>query len=581
MTDTDQVFVPATTYDLAKAEGRFARFDPGQRTLPAGWRYNEDYGPLAVDITFDKDVAVELRDGTTIYVDVFRPAGATDIPVIVAWSPYGKDRGTSQAMTQLRKQLGIDTQQLSGLMKFEAPDPGFWCARGYAVCNPDARGATNSEGDIQFFGTQEGRDAADLVEWLAAQAWCNGRVGMNGNSYLAVSQWFTAAEQPAHLAAIAPWEGFSDIYRDILCRGGIPDTTVSENLKSLNFIGRNRMEDASAEIERYPLMNDLWRSKIPALDRITVPAYVVASYSNTFHTEGTFRAWEHIASEHKWLRIHDRMEWPDLYRPENQLDLKAFFDHFLKGIDNDWPATPRVRYSLLDLVEDNLTGLPATSFPPPGVRDTWYHLDADSRAVAPAPTEAPGVVRYDGTDENGRAEFTLTVTEQTQLAGHPVARLWVEAENADDMDLFLLLQKLDGDGQPLTCLNVDSTNPALQEVTRHGASILRYRGATGLQRVSLRHLDQNSDGAVPRHTFDRVEKLTAGQIVPVEIVLQPIGLILRPGESLRLVVSGTNLVGGPQPGMAATELDNHGTHVIHTGGQYDSALRLPVLAGGR
>ena len=115
------------------------------------------------------------------------------------------------------------------------------------------------------------------------------------------------------------------------------------------FAGRNRHEDVVAEAERYPLMNDVWEDKIPRLDRITVPAYVVSSYSHTLHTQGTFRGWRGIASEDKWLRIHASLEWPDYYDEANVEDLRRFFDHYLKGEDNGWEETPRVRYSVLDL----------------------------------------------------------------------------------------------------------------------------------------------------------------------------------------------------------------------------------------
>lgn len=155
-------------------------------------------------VVFEKDTAVTLRDGTSIYTDVFRPVGDGPFPVIVSWSTYGKTSGTNRFNTILRSLVGVDQHKLSGLMKWEAVDPARWCPEGYAVCHPDARGAGRSEGDIQMFGDQEGRDAHDLIEWLASQPWCNGKVAMAGNSWLAVCQWFTADEQPPHLAAIAP-----------------------------------------------------------------------------------------------------------------------------------------------------------------------------------------------------------------------------------------------------------------------------------------------------------------------------------------------------------------------------------------
>jgi uncharacterized protein len=53
------------------------------------------------------------------------------------------------------------------------------------------------------------------------------QIAMSGTSYLTIAQWFTAAEQPPHLAAINPWEGLSDVYRDLVMRGGMPDTGFS------------------------------------------------------------------------------------------------------------------------------------------------------------------------------------------------------------------------------------------------------------------------------------------------------------------------------------------------------------------
>jgi hypothetical protein len=128
LTHDKAIFVPATPYDESKEKGRFSRFGPGTHKLPAGWRLGEPYAPLPVDIVFEKDVAVTLRDGVTIYIDVFRPAGVEPVPVIVAWSPYGKSRGGIPSVTGVRTRLGIDQRRLSGLMKFEAPDPAFWCA---------------------------------------------------------------------------------------------------------------------------------------------------------------------------------------------------------------------------------------------------------------------------------------------------------------------------------------------------------------------------------------------------------------------------------------------------------------------
>ena len=528
----------------------------------------------------DKDVAVTLRDGTTIYVDVLRPPSAERVPVIVAWSPYGKSQGTAPSVTSLFAMIGVDNAAVSGLEKFEGPDPAYWCAHGYAICNPDPRGIAQSDGDSAMFGRQEARDCHDLIEWLAVQDWCNGKVAMSGTSYLAISQWFTAAEQPPHLAAINPCEGFSDVYRDLVMRGGMPDIGFAERLQNNSYAGNNRREDILAEVRSYPLINDLWEDKIARFDKITVPAYVVASYSNTLHTAGTFRAWRRIASTDKWLRIHNTQEWPDYYDPANVEELRRFFDHYLKGQDNGWDKTARVRYSVLDLRGGDRVDHIADEFPPEGVTDTKYYLDARSRTLsAEAPPEEE-TVDYDAESAPGLVSFVTRFDAETLMVGYPKARLWVQADGADDMDLFVLVQKLDRQGTPLQQFTVPNDGALLADQTEKGASVLRYKGSNGRLRVSARHLDETlSTDTVPAHSFDRVEKLRPGQIADIEIDLFPIGLVFYPGEQLRLVISAHNALGPIMPGTRDYLPHNSGKHIIHTGGQHASYLQLPVKCG--
>lgn len=176
MTEDQAVFVPAYR-DEADRLGMFSAFDPGTRILLAGFQVQPIFKPLPVDVVLDKDVEVTLRDGVRIYVDVLRPAGVDKAPVIVGWSPYGKGRGNASQYVELFGLVGMDTGSKSGLMKFEGPDPAFWCANGYAICNPDPRGAYNFEGDIRVWSRREGEDYHDLIEWPGVQDWCNGRSG--------------------------------------------------------------------------------------------------------------------------------------------------------------------------------------------------------------------------------------------------------------------------------------------------------------------------------------------------------------------------------------------------------------------
>ena len=571
---SENIFVPAKKYD--ESAGQFTAFDPGTRTLPAGFRFGKRYEPLPQDLVFEKDTAVTLRDGTTIYTDVFRPVGDGPFPVIVSWSPYGKTSGTSRMYTMLRTFVGVDQHKLSGLMKWEGADPARWCAQGYAVCQPDARGAGRSEGDIQFFGEQEGRDAHDLIEWLAQQPWCTGKVGMAGNSWLAVCQWFTAAEQPPHLAAIAPWEGFSDIYRDSIMQGGISDLGFMNNV-SKQLQGSSRVENPTKALAAHPLVDDYWNTKAARVERINVPAYVVASYSSTVHTFGTFRAWERLTNSERWLRIHDRQEWPDFYQEENQQDLQRFFDHYLKGIDNGWEQTPRVRYSLLDLEGGDRIKNPAPAFPPPGVDMVPFYLDGTSETLAAERPAQEKTASYSADSRRGRIEYTVRFEEETVLVGHPRLKLWVEADGHDDMDIFVFLQKLDRAGKHLEVQNSGAGNPMVDLITHFTASVLKYHAAPGRMRASLRHMDPElSSDNLPVQSFDRVEKLRPGQVVDVDIATYPIGLLMHPGEQLRLIVTGRNIIGANMPSAGNPTADNHGRHIIHTGGEHASHLLLPI-----
>ena len=579
MCDENKVFVPTNPYNEGPDHGILSAFDPGTRILPAGHQVAPIFRPLPVDIVFKRDVAVPMRDGTTIYANIFRPAGVEKVPVIVAWSPYGKSHGTAPSVISLFAMLGMSSGLVSGLEKFEGPDPAYWCARGYAICNPDPRGIAHSDGDSAMFGSQEGRDCHDLIEWLAVQGWCTGKVGMSGTSYLAISQWFTAAEQPPHLAAINPCEGFSDTYRDLVMRGGIPDFGFAERLRRA-YSGKNKREDVVTEAERCPLMNDLWEDKAADFGKVTVPAYVVASYSNTLHTAGTFRAWRRIASTEKWLRIHNTQEWPDYYEDANLEDLGRFFDHYLRDVDNGWEKTPCVRYSVLDLQGSDRVNQAAGAFPPETVAYTKYYLDGGSRALTLEPPAREIPAAYDAEAQPGLVSFTIRFEKETVMVGYPKAHLWVEAKGADDMDLFVLVQKLDAHGSHLQQFTVPNQGARMQDLTEHGASVLRYKGSNGRLRASARHLDEAlSTDAVPAHSFDRAEKLASGEIVDVEIDLFPVGLLFHPGQQLRLVIGARNTLGPIMPQVADYTPDNRGQHVIHTGGSRASHLQLPILAG--
>lgn len=576
---------------------RYPGFNPDTLILKAGSVRREGAMPLPCDILLERDVPIRLRDGVTIYADVFRPVGDEACPALLAWSPYGKEIG-GQMLDDVPMRSGVPLSATSGLEKFEGPDPAYWVAHGYAIVNPDKRGAYMSEGNLLYWGHEDALDGCDVIDWIASQKWSNGKVGMTGNSWLTVSQWFIAAERPEHLAAIAPWEGFCDHYRESGTRGGIPAPEFPEMIAETFASAHGMLEDQPRMIVERPFMCDYWEDKAARVENIEIPAYVVASYTNSVHTHGSFAGFRRMASKEKWLRVHNTSEWFDYYTPENVEDLRRFFDHYLKGIDNGWEQTPRVRLSVLNPGGTDIVGRAEEDFP---LARTQYHKlylsAADSALLTSLPADQ-AVSEYQSDSARHEVTYRYRMERPTEITGYMKLHLWVSAPDHDDMDLAVRVEKLSRDGQPLP----DRTGNLI--------------AATGLMRVSMRQLDEaRSTEAEPYYTFTTEQKLKPGEIVPVKIEIWPMGLYFDEGEILQLTVGayqpanaaipfGSASISVPRDGFTympgqpvemmtvggnATQCadpaevvvspatHNAGRHRIYTGGEYDSYLYVPVI----
>ncbi|MER2555748.1 MAG: CocE/NonD family hydrolase, partial [Thauera sp.] len=407
---------------------RYPGLEERAYVLPRGYRHFSGAMPLVCDVLVEQDVAVTLRDGIVIRVDVFRPVDRTDCPAIVAWSPYGKRGGLlTNDFFGHPTRMDVPVCWEDGLNKFEGPNPSYWVAHGYAVIAPDPRGCFNSEGDIRAWGKGEAEDEYDLIEWVASRPWSNGKVGLSGNSWLAMTQWSVAALRPPHLAAIAPWEGAHDIYRETMARGGIPDTVFPAGIFAC-LPGKGRIEDPVAMVSAHPRFDQYWASKVADLSSIDVPAYVVASWTNLLHTTGSIAGWRGIHSKQKWLRVHNTHEWTDYYSPDSVEDLRRFFDRFLKGIDNDWEATPAVRLSILDPGRRDTVGRAESDFPLARQKFVPFHLSIGEQCgqLASVPQQHEVSCTYDSSDLRG-ATFRVTFDREIEVTGYLKLKLWVEA----------------------------------------------------------------------------------------------------------------------------------------------------------
>ena len=159
--------------------------------------------------------------------------------------------------------------------------------------------------------------------------------------------------------------------------------------------GIGRVEDLAAETAAHPLFDDFWAAKAAPLERITVPAYVVASWSDQgLHTRGTFEGFARIGSERKWLDAHGGKKWGHYYSAEGLHRQQAFFDHFLKGQPTEVSGWPRVRYEVRDRAHAGMTKT-ASDWPVPGTSYRPLALDAASGTLARARPSAAAAVSYD------------------------------------------------------------------------------------------------------------------------------------------------------------------------------------------
>ena len=506
-----------------------------------------------------QDRAVKMRDGVTIYADIYMPATAKKdpIPLIISWSFFGKQPWHQPV--QIFRPMGVPTGTVSNVCKFESSDPMYWCYQGYAVANVDPRGIGNSEGDQQQFGTQEGRDGYDFIEWAAKQEWCNGKVAMFGNSGVAMSQWRIAAEQPPHLTCIAPWEATGDQYRESIMEGGIPGFFGGSIVVAAQ--GKGYIDNTVAMSKKEPFVTSpYWQDKIPHYERINIPVYTTCNW-NHFHLRGSWEGFNKIKTKKKWMRCHQVFEWPDTYNPKMLQDLKLYFDRYLKGIHNGWELTPTIRMEVMDAFEyPYQTDRPETEFPLARTQYKKLYMNAKTMKMGDAPVKTASEVSYDGKD--GFVNFDYTFRKDTEITGYMKLRMYVEARGHDDMDLFIAVKKMSTKGEELPILLFGTE---------------RHPGSWGKLRVSARHLDEKlSTEWQPVHTHDRIEKLKKGQIVPVDIEIWPISRIWHKGQKLRVQIAGKYirdqwfepLVWFP---------DNKGEHVIHTGGKYESYLLVPEI----
>lgn len=509
-------------------------------------------------IICERDQMMILRDGTKIYCDIFRPKTTEKVPVIVSWSPFGKRQSEGMGNWKL---MGVPPHTVSKWAKFESADPAYWCHYGYAVANVDPRGVGNSEGNVDTFGIQDGRDGADFCDWVGEQEWCNGKVSFFGNSGVCMVIWRIAAEMPKHLACIAAWEGTGDMYRESVNVGGIPSARFNEGIVE-GIACNNYAEDMGNMDILHPFIDSYWESKIPRWENIRVPAYVTGGLCH-FHLHGSCEGFRRIRSPKKWFRLHREMEWPDTYNIENLTDLRKFYDRYLKDIHIGWEFTPKVRIDIMDAYDfDYQTRHEEKEFPIARTDYRKIYLNAADGTGSYTPFENESSVEYD--PEKDVVSFDFQFPEDTILIGYMKLHLDLQVKGYDNTDMFIWIKKYSEDGKfvPVYCT---------------GES---YRGAWGYFRASHRELDPKwSSDFQPVQAHRREEPLEEGKIYPCDIEIWPHSRIWHKGERIRVEISGHFIQSEwYEDARVHYDTDNgNGRPVIWTGGKHQAYLQIPVI----
>jgi len=550
-------------------------------------------------IVFEHNVPITLRDGTQLLANVFKPDGPGPFPVVILSGVYDKDAPWSD-----HKKSGVyDTQGDDTYLNFEAPNPGFWVPHGYAVVHVVERGYGGSPGYATYLTDQEALDYYDAIEWAGAQAWSNGNVGILGISYYASNQYKVAALKPPHLKAFIPWEGGADPYRDLSYQGGLFCTfsawwyffSVGTNLTDAH----NTTESWLAIL--HPLNDDYWNVLTPDLTQLDLPMLAVGQWSDhELHLRGTVNAYVASTSPYKKLFLFSGTHWTEFYNDVGTSRQLAFFDYWLKGIDNGIYNEPPIEMQVR-------TGPKAGDYFTrhesewPLARTQWTHFYLQPSAqsnphAGKLATQIPAGAGHidiksinqkpDATKITDGAWFTTEpLTKDTEITGPFAARLWVSSTERD-LPVIAELQDIDANGNQIKFAFIvpgEKDEPV----------------ARGWLLASHRKLDaEKSTPYTPFHSHDKKQLLKPGEIVPIDVEFWPTSMVFKKGHRIRLQIRLNDLFRKPVAGtpnvppalkekLGTTwpylDLSYHltpkvRTGTIYTGGEQASYVLLPVIA---
>jgi putative CocE/NonD family hydrolase len=537
-----------------------------------------------------KEAKVAVRDGTQIAVAVYAAEGSERYPALIAASPYRYDNNALPAGPQF---LWRETGPID-----------FYVKRGYAYVQMDVRGSGRSGGEFDFLGPKDQADFCDVIGWIAAQPWSNGKVGGIGQSYFCMSQWWMGIHKPAALACLGAFDGLNDLYRASCYQGGIPGQFFPGYWWNQNRIINRHPANGAAPCEQsvdldrlissHPTYDDFWRARCAAerLHEIAVPLYSIGIWGKIdLHTRGNIKGFQQAKGPKKLLMRGPPNAWA-ANAEFNSVELHEkvllpFYEKFLKGRPSEWDGRAPVEY----FVRGANVFRTADTWPPAGVKYTPFYLSAEksgsvtslndgslstSQAAGPEqssyaypnPGWVSGVVGFapSGPPNFDPVRRVLTFTtapleKDVEIAG-PIKLVLYASSTARDTDFFAKLSEQ----YPQSAEDrAKSVNPASQLVTK------------GWLRASHRALDPaRSTEMEPYHTHADPQPLKPEEVYRFDIGVEPNAYRFKKGNRIRLELANGD---SPVTDMLWTHYyqpDKIGQDTIWHGPRRPSALVLPV-----
>ncbi len=539
--------------------------------------------PATHDVEVRWDVRIPVRDGLQMAANLWLPRPRPDrpgetFPAILEMIPYGKDSWRRNA----------DTGR------------GEWlAARGFALCRLDVRGTGGSPGlALDEYLPEQTQDGYDAVEWLAAQPWCSGRVGMWGISWGGFTSIQVAMLRPPHLRAILPMYATDDRYRDdVHLRGGC--VTASEKSQyAVSQMGMNAMPPLPAvrgegwrdgpwrrqwldRLERTPPWilawmrhqtdGPYWRhgSLAPDYDALDCAVFAVGGWNDSY-VDPAFRMQERCrAIPIRTLVGNWVHSFPDDAYPGPNVnwlhEAIRFFGAHLRGDPSGWDDEPAITWFEHEWAEPEAfprvwpgRWRAATALPVPGVVP-WTLRLGDGSLIADAESAGDGVdvLRHQAT-----VGASGPLSWGSGGAPNGLARDLRPDEARGLVYTSAPLERaVSVIGLPEVVLHLSATMPVatcvvrVSEVAPSGASALVTHGVFNL---THRHSDADPEPLVP------------GQAEEVAIPLRATGYRFSAGHRIRLAVH-TAMWPIVWPSPYAGELH------VHHGTAAASRLVLPVL----